>query len=167
MKKAFMILALLSVGTVAHAQCVAEKVGVEIDPKFGSVRVVTQYMLNGKNVDVDGVECLSCPITSGRYDEEQGTLEEILALDVQNRNEHCKFLIQTLLTSEQKQQITDAVLAEKKKQNEDLKVEMSKNIGTKVTVTEAVQTYKDLEIKVNAEKTLTISDKSIIAEPIK
>jgi hypothetical protein len=145
---------------VGHTQCVGENTNVEIDEILGSVKVTTQYRINGKNVDIYGKPCDNCPATSGRYDESQGTIEEILTLNESDRKHHCENLIYRSLTTEQQKQISESMLAETKKKNELLKNEMLKSVGTSTVTNEFTKTYKDLEIKIDANQNITTIDKS-------
>lgn len=161
MKKTLFLLLFLAWAGMAQAQCVAKITGVEIDDTFGSVKVLTQYILNGVNVDAGGKACGgSCPVASGRYDESQGTIEEIIVLNEKDRKTHCDVLVYNSLSAESKAAITSAVLAEKKKQNADLKTAFDKEVSDTVTVSEVVQTYKDLTITVKPDDTVSIVDKS-------
>lgn len=158
MKKYFLIFMFLVFCSSVNAQCVPELKGVEIDPIYGSVRVITQYVYNGQAVDVVGEPCDNCMYTSGRYDESQGTLEEILALNDSDVEQHCKNLIVKKLSIEKTVAIIAEKLEEKKKQNEDLKNEFEKKIGTKRTVTSIKEIYKTKEITLEADGSYTIID---------
>ena len=159
MKKALFIMAFLMVCGVAQAQCDAKNIDVEIDPIYGSVKITTQYTINEQPVDVGGVPCDNCSQTSGRYDESQGTLEEILLLNESNRNEHCDNLMKRRLSNEQREQIAKDKMEQKKLKNEVLKKEFEKTINTSIEKTEVIEIYKGMEIKIDADKKVTITGK--------
>ena len=142
----------------AQAQRVAEFKGVEIDEAKGSVKVLTQYVLNSQTVDVGGKPCNDCIYVSGRYDEAQGTLVEIIALNDYDTNMQCEILIKNQLSQQSKDDISTAKLAERKKQNQALRKEFKKEIGKKVTVAEVKEIYKQIEVTINADKTINIVD---------
>lgn len=128
-------------------QCVAEIKDVVQDEIRGSIIVQTEYTLNGKVVQQGQT----------RYLETSGTNEEIIARAKEDIAIHCENLIrrieanQTFLQAEAlkiQKALTAPIIT-------DIKDDL---VGYKTTKTEAIDTFKDKEIKVTYDEKNTISD---------
>lgn len=173
MKKYFFVLASLIICGNANAQCVATVKDVVQDDLRGSIVVKTEYVLNGKVVDVDATVCTlkdgkyfngakEC-IGSTRYDETSGTNEEIIAKAKEDVALHCENIIRrieankTYLQAEAlkiQKALTTPIIT-------DIKDDL---IGYKGTKTEVVNIFKGNEIKVTADEKNTVSAISAVSK---
>lgn len=83
MKKLILLLTFLLLTTLSNAQCVPKIIDVKQDEIFGSIIVETQYILNGRLIQVGRT----------RYDETSGTRAEIIAKAKVDIDNHCKQLV--------------------------------------------------------------------------
>lgn len=162
MKQIIIALALILISKLAYAQCSGKVIGSEVSDVLGSVELITQYTINGQPVDVDGIDCDNCSQTSGLYDEAQGSKEYITALTESDRKLHCDNIMYGRLPIEAKLLIVVQKLIHKKEKNLELQNELSKLINSSIQKTEKVEIYKDLEIKIDADKKVTITNTAIV-----
>jgi len=166
MKKAFLILVFLAVCGVANAQCVATIKDVVQDELRGSIVVKTEYVLNGKVVDVDATVCTlkdgkyfngakEC-VGSSRYDEGSGTNEEIIAKAKEDVASHCENLIRRIDANQTFRQV-EALKIQKALTAPIITNIKNSLIGFSTSKTEVIDTFKDHEIKVTADAKNTVS----------
>jgi hypothetical protein len=171
MKKTFLLLMMMAVCGAANAQCVATVKDVVQDDLRGSIVVKTEYVLNGKVVNVDAAACVlkdgkyfngskEC-IGSSRYDEGSGTNEEIITKAKEDVALHCENLIRRI---EANQTFREA---------ESLKIQKALTapiilsikdslVGFSTSKTEVVDEFKGQQIKVTADAKNTVTAISAI-----
>ena len=155
MKKVLLGLILLSMVTIANAQCVAEVKDVVIDEQRGSIVVMTQYKLNGVVVDVKANPDANA-IGQTRYTEESGTVPEIVAKAQADITQHCENLI--IRNAANVNNLNQAQLDIAKSLTEPLIATLKTNaVGWTKTVTQKVIQFKNKEITIEADGTYTIA----------
>lgn len=173
MKKAFLILVMMVVGGLAQAQCVATVKDVVQDDLRGSIVVKTEYVLNGKVVDVDATVCTlkdgkyfngakEC-VGSSRYDEGSGTNEEIIAKAKEDVAFHCENLIRRIEANQLFRQAE--ALKIQKALTEPIVLNIKDSlVGYSTTKSEVVDEFKGKQIKVTADEKNTVSVISAVSK---
>lgn len=151
MKKAFLILALMAVCATVRADVTAEIISQNIDEN-GNIRVVTQYKIDGKTVDVKSQPCDNC--TQGSRYSFQNFIDmtdaEIMAYIKADIGVHAKNLVARKFATEE---------------NKKLLPDISELTGQKVTATESVLKISDtVEWTVKTDGTKTVSSIEAIEE---
>jgi len=164
MKKLFLALAILMTsGCPLYAQCVAEIKDVLIDNERGSIIVETQYTLNGDVVNPRGEVCGNC-VGRSRYTEESGTNEEIIARAKEDIAQHCENLIRRIPANLEYLQ-RERVIQQKALTAPIVEVIKKDLVGQTATKTEAVDTFKNKDIKVTYDQKNTVIDSVLTPTP--
>ena len=156
MKKVLLGLIMLSMATVANAQCVAEVKDVVIDEQRGSIVVKTEYKLNGVIVDVHANPSPTA-IGQTRYTEESGTVPEIVAKAKEDINQHCENLI--IRNAANVNNLNAVQLDIVKSLTTPLIATLKENaVGWTKTVTQKVIQFKNKEITIEASGAYSVAD---------
>lgn len=133
--------------SVGFSQCVGEVKDVIQDPIRGSIVVQTEYTLNGKVVQLGET----------RYLETSGTNEEIIAQAKEDIAIHCENLIRRI-EANQNYRKAETLKIQKALTQPIIDSIKPSLVGYKTTKTEAVDIFKDKQIKVTYNEKNTVSD---------
>ena len=154
MKKVLLGLIALLIAFPCYAQCVAEVKDVIIDPKTGNLAVKVEYTYEGEVVDNSLTPCEDC-VATHRYNEETGTLQEIVAKAKDDIESHCK----TLIKRNAKPIIRAKIAEIQSSKIQDMVDTIKQNaVGWTKTVNEASITFKGKEITFEADGSYTVTD---------
>ncbi len=144
--KRLLFIPMLFVVTFAQAQCVATVKAVSQDPIRGSIKVTTEYNLNGVVVQAGNT----------RYLETSGTLAEIKTKVATDIRTHCKALIRRM--SVHRQWIKDRRVERQKELTDTLIIDLQDRVGGSLSVTQDTIDFKGKRINVKADGTHSITD---------
>lgn len=132
--------------SLAQAQCVATIKAVSQDPVRGSIKVTTEYKLNGVFVQTGNT----------RYLETSGTLAEIKTKVRDDIDTHCQNIIRRMAVHAD--WINARRLARQKELTDGLITTLQDRIGVSVSKTESTIDYKGKRINVKADGTHSVTD---------
>lgn len=132
--------------SAAQAQCVATIAAVSQDSRTGSIKVTTEYELNGVLVQTGNT----------RYLETNGTIAEIRTLITSDIDIHCKNLIKRMAVHndwvnarklDRQKELTDAFITA-----------LQNRVGVSVNILEYNIDYKGKRINVKADGTHSVTN---------
>lgn len=146
MKKLILVIPILLMCSLVEAQCVATIKSVAQDPIRGSIKVTTEYKLNGILVQTGNT----------RYLETSGTLSEIKLLVRDDIDTHCQNIIKRMVIH--RDWITARRVERQKELTDVLITDLQDRIGVSLSKSESNIDYKGKRINVKANGTHSVTD---------